>query len=124
MPIKALRQRLAYALGTLLLCAPNALMADWQLANIGTTARIDVESGPQEFEIGIKNVGDRSSPAQDLVSRTEAPGAAFVSVLPSYEIKLIAGACGPWRDSNDGPAPFSVPFLPSIATGVDFGCPA
>lgn len=111
------------------------LMADWQLGNVGTTARVDVESGPQEFEVWIKNVGDQPSPAQDLGSSFYSPDNRYLSLLVGYQIQLRTGACGPWRDSNALPWQvlslmppifdfgLSVRFaIPALAVGEQLHC--
>ncbi len=79
---------------TAAMCAlPLAVSADWNLVIAPANVQTEL-AAPGVFEMRVSNTGADPSPAMDLQA------GAIAALLPDYEINLLSGSCGPWRDET------------------------
>ncbi len=88
-----------------LLALPFAASADWNLVIAPANVQTEL-SAPGILEMRVTNTGTDASPAMDLQAGTIVP------LLADYQINLVSGNCGPWRD---GSVVIGFPFVLSVA---------
>jgi len=104
----------------LLSAVPFAAFADWSLLIAPANVQSEL-AAPGELEIRVTNNGADASPAMDLDAGAIAP------LLPEYQIDLVSGSCGPWRDEMvlvifPATRPFARIAIPAIAAGATLPC--
>jgi hypothetical protein len=107
-------------LAAFLFALPIVASADWNLLIAPANVQTEL-AAPGVLEMRINNAGADASPAMDLQAGAIAP------LLPDYQVNLISGGCGPWRDEMAliiFPATLSVAriAIPAIAPGGNLQC--
>ena len=102
------------------LALPFAASADWNLLIAPANAPVELGE-PGVLEMRITNTGADASPAMDLQAGT------FVPLQLHYQVNLVSGECGPWRDETAliiFPANINVAriAIPAIAPGSGLLC--
>ena len=88
-----MKSAIQFMAATLLCVLPFAAFADWNL--VIAPAQVQTERGaPGILEVRVTNSGADPSPAMDLQA------GAIAALLPDYNINLLSGSCGPWRDET------------------------